>query len=91
MLRSALLMSSITVHNKEILILIQKQLLKIYVPRIVLDTEETGRGMTLFTQVVHGLMRRQMLYKAVQYNKNITEYKCNIKQCRVKPSTQLGK
>lgn len=84
-------MSSITVHNKEILILIQKQLLKIYVPRIVLDTEETGRGMTLFTQVVHGLMRRQMLYKAVQYNKNITEYKCNIKQCRVKPSTQLGK
>lgn len=92
MLRSALLMSSITVHYKEILILIQKQLLKIfYVPRTVLDTEETGRGMTLFTQVVHGLMRRQMLYKAVQCNKNITEYKCNIKQCRVKPSTQLGK
>ena len=45
MLRSALLMSSITVHNKGILILIQKQLLKIiYVPRTVLDTKGTGRG-----------------------------------------------
>lgn len=75
MLRSALLMSSITVHNKGILILIQKQLLKIiYVPRTVLDTKGTGRGMTLFTQVVHGLMRRQMLYQAVQYNKNIIQY-----------------
>ena len=68
------MMSSITVHNKEILILIQKQLLKVfYVRRTVLDTKSTGRGMTLFTQVVHGLMRRQMLYKAVRYNKNIIQ------------------
>lgn len=83
MLKSALLMSSITVHNKKILILIQKQLLKLfYVPRTVLDTKDTGRGMILFTQGVHGLMRRQMLYKAVQYNRS---------RARVKPSMHLSR
>ena len=83
MLKSALLMSSITVHNKKILILIQKQLLKVFcVPRTVLDTKDTGRGMILFTQAVHGLRRGQMLYKAVQYNRF---------HARVKPSIHLGK
>ena len=72
-------MSSITVHNKKILILIQKQLLKVF---CVLDTKDTGRGMILFTQAVHGLRRGQMLYKAVQYNRF---------HARVKPSIHLGK